>query len=270
MAEPVFIHPSKRYRLYFDETGNGHLRAYEKDAHQRYLSLTGLVIPQEVHDGDFTNRLNALKADIFGGANASSIVLHRRDIMQRKGVFSVLKDNDLRQRFNAALIDFVGELCGPAITVSIDKQEHAEKYDVWHFSPYHYVLTCLVERFVRWLDDHDCVGDVLGEARSAKHDAQLRRSFRRFYDKGTTVPVSMIQSRLTSREIRLEPKESNIAALQICDMLAHPCHRAYKFEKLGMPQPDDYGARMAALVKFIYRKSPYTGRIEGYGRKWLP
>lgn len=270
MAKPPFIHPSRRYRLYFDETGNGDLRAYEKDPNQRYLSVTGIVMPQEVHDGPFTAALNALKANVFGSDQAPTIILHRREIMRREGPFSVLKDDDLRHQFNEQLIGLVGRLYGPALTISIDKQEHAEKYSTWHFSPYHYVLTCLVERFVRWLDDHNCIGDVMGEARPAKHDAQLRRSFRRFYDHGTNVPVAMIQTRLTSREIRLEPKNSNVAALQACDMLAHPCHRAYKFERLRIPQPDDYGARMAALVKHIYRKSIFTERIEGYGRKWLP
>lgn len=52
-----FIHPSKRYRLYFDETGNGDLRAVKKDQNQRYLSLTGLAIRQDLHDNDITNQL---------------------------------------------------------------------------------------------------------------------------------------------------------------------------------------------------------------------
>jgi hypothetical protein len=267
MTNRPFIHASRRYRLYFDETGNGDLHAFKKDSHQQYLSLTGLVIPQKVHDTDITGALNKLKADIFGD---ETIVLHRREIMKRESTFSVLKDEELRNKFNEGVIQLVGGLYGPAITVSLDKLAHFEKYTVWQFSPYHYTLTCLVERFVRWLDDHDCVGDVMGEARGPKHDAQLRRSFRRFFNLGTEVPVKMIQARLTTQELKLQPKGANIAALQICDLLAHPCHRAYKFERLGLPQPQDYGARVAALVKHIYRKSPYREQIEGYGRKWLP
>jgi len=42
-----FIHPSKRYRLFFDETGHGDLHAAKKDQNQRYLSLTGLAIRQD-------------------------------------------------------------------------------------------------------------------------------------------------------------------------------------------------------------------------------
>jgi methyl acetate hydrolase len=40
-AQQPFIVPSKRYRLFFDKTGNGDLHAAKKDPNQRYLSLTG-------------------------------------------------------------------------------------------------------------------------------------------------------------------------------------------------------------------------------------
>src|SRR5262249_34964761 len=103
-----------------------------------------------------------------------------------------------------------------------------------------------------------------------KHDAQLRRAFRFFYKNGTTVRADVIQKRLISRELRLVPKEGNIAGLQIADLLAHPAHRAYKFEKLGMQQPADFGTKLAqVLLKKTYHRS-WFGRIEGYGRKWLP
>ena len=79
-----FIHPTKRYRLYFDETGTGDLKAHQKDQNQRYLSLTGLVFRQDVHDSTFTTRLSAFKRRIFKTPN---VILHRRDIMDRLGVF---------------------------------------------------------------------------------------------------------------------------------------------------------------------------------------
>ena len=110
----------------------------------------------------------------------------------------------------------------------------------------------------------------MGEARNPKHDAQLRRAFRFFYKNGTQVKKEVIQARLTSGELRLESKKTNIAGLQIADLLAHPAHRAYKFERLGMQEPNDYGTLLAGILKEkIYHRSS-SGRIEGYGRKWLP
>lgn len=266
--QPTFIHPSKRYRLFFDETGNGDIRAAEKDANQRYLSLTGLVYRQDNHDTNITKKLSDLKAGIFGESNRS-VTLHRREIIDRKGVFEMLNDDVLREKFNSDFAALVKQLPGPAFTVSIDKLAHLEKYKVWQFSPYHYALTCLIERFVLWLNKNDYVGDVVGEARGPKHDAQLRRSFRRFYENGTSVRKDVVQRCLISRELRLRPKTANIAGLQISDLLAHPCHRAYKFEKLGLEKPADYGAQIAAIAYKLYNRS-WTGRVEGYGRKWLP
>src|SRR6266436_1783249 len=94
----LFVHPSKRYRLYFDETGHGDLRAAEKDPNQRYLSLTGLVIRQDRHDSDTTKQLNTLKTDVFGKEN---VILHRREIIDAKGDFAVLRDGEVRAKFNA-------------------------------------------------------------------------------------------------------------------------------------------------------------------------
>lgn len=134
----AFIHPTKRYRLYFDETGTGDLKAHQKDQNQRYLSLTGLVFRQDVHDTTFAIRLSALKRRIF---RTPDVVLHRREIMGRQGIFTVLENDTVRADFDAQFANLVGYLPGPAFTVSIDKQAHLEKYKVWQFDTYHYVLT---------------------------------------------------------------------------------------------------------------------------------
>jgi hypothetical protein len=263
-----FISPSSRYRLYFDETGNGDLHAYKKDPGQRFLSLTGIVIRQDHHDNYTTRRLDKLKRDIFG---TSDIILHRRDIKDRKGAFSVLDNPLVRAQFDARLAAIIAEVPTPAFTVTIDKQEHSQKYKVWHHSPYHYAMVCLLERFVLWLNRTDRIGDVMGEARNPTPDGKLRRAYRHFYDKGTTVRVEVIQKRLTTRELKLAEKSENIAGLQLADGLAHPAHRTYKFEKTGTEIPNDYGALLASiLVQRVYDRKPKTGEIEGYGRKWLP
>lgn len=183
-----------------------------------------------------------------------------------------MHDNHLRAEFDARFAALIAEVPAPAFTVSIDKQRHLEKYKVWQFNPYHYVMTCLLERFVQWLERTGNIGDVMGEARNPTHDAQLRRAFRFFHKNGTPwVKAATVQKHLLSKELRLEHKTANIAGLQLADGLAHPAHRSFKFEKLGQPIPDDYGAFLARLLKRqIYDRSPFNGKTEGYGRKWLP
>ncbi|HET7803711.1 MAG TPA: DUF3800 domain-containing protein [Pseudolabrys sp.] len=265
-----FVHASERYRLFFDETGNGDLHAAKKDPHQRYLSVTSLVIRQDIHDDAITQQLTALKADIFGKSNAS-VILHRREILNRQGAFEALSDDKLRAAFDAKFIDVIKAIPAPVFTISIDKEAHLEKYKVWQFNPYHYVMTCLLERFVLWLNSTGNTGDVMGEARNPTHDAQLRRSFRRFCDEGTTVRTTVIRRTLISKELRLKPKTANIAALQIADLLAHPAHRNYKRSRLQEPIPQDYGTSLVRIVEESkYNRKPGTSQIEGYGRKWLP
>jgi uncharacterized protein DUF3800 len=173
--------------------------------------------------------------------------------------------------FDEGFSDLLEYLPGPAFTVSIDKQEHLEKYKVWQFDPYHYVLTCLVERFVLWLERTDRTGDVMGEARGPWHDGRLRRAYRRLYANGSSfIDNKRVQARLISRELRLEPKTRNIAGLQVADLLAHPAHRTFKLTKLGIQIPDDYGASLIKTLEEVYDRHPRTGVIEGCGRKWLP
>jgi hypothetical protein len=223
-----------------------------------------------VHDTTITNSLNKLKLDIFGEENAS-VILHRREIMDKKGVFSVLKDEALRSRFDEGFKKIVSDLPIPSFTVSIDKLEHLNKYKTWQFNPYHYVMTCLLERFVLWLHRTGNLGDVLGEARNPTHDGQLRRAFRRFYKEGTTVRTHIIRAKLISGELKLDTKKANVAGLQIADLLAHPAHRTFKFEQEDQTIPDDYGASLASiLIDAKYDRNPKNGFIKGYGRKWLP
>lgn len=264
----TFIHPTRRYRLYFDETGTGDLRAHKKDQNQRYLSLTGLVFRQDVHDSTFTARLTALKRRVF---NNPEIILHRREIIDRKGDFALLEDPVIRADFDAQFLDLIGYLPGPAFTISIDKQAHLEKYKVWQFDPYHYVLTCLVERYGLWLNRHDFVGDVMGEARTEWHDGRLRRAFNYQYDNGSRfLRADVARKRLTSRDLKLKPKTANIAGLQVADLLAHPAHRTFKFMEQNLPMPNDYGAALVRALEGVYDRNPWNGLIRGYGRKWLP
>ena len=266
-----FVPPSKRFRLYFDETGNGDLHAADKSPNERYLSITGIVIRQDHHDRYVTRRLNLLKTTLLGHSQTSPVVLHRREIMRREGPFAALRNDHVRAEFDARLAAIVAECVAVAFTASIDKKAHKEKYVVWQYSPYHYVMECLVERFVKWLIKHDRVGDVMGEARNATHDKHLRRAYARLYRRGNHYhSAEEFQARLTTGELKLVGKDKDVAGVQLADAVAHPAHRALKFERLGEPPPDDYGTFLARILeRYCYDRHPTKG-IAGYGTKWLP
>lgn len=265
-----FIPPRNRYRLYFDETGNGDLGAAATQPNERYLSVTGVVFRQDHHDGYISRRLAHLKRDIFG-EHETPFSLHRRDIMRREGVYAVLRNEALKKEFDARIFALISETIAASFTVSIDKLEHLNKYSVWRYGPYHYVLECLIERYIKWLEKHGRVGDVMGEARSRTHDQKLRQSYKLFYRRGNQYHTAQqVQARLTTGDLKLVQKDANVAGIQLADILAHPAHRALKFHQLGETLPDDFGAQLARVLERRSYDRSASGNIEGYGRKWLP
>lgn len=262
-----------RCRLYIDEVGNSDLHGSRTDDNIRYLSLTGIVAILSHHDRRIQPQLDGLKATFFNHSADTPVILHRKDIINRKGPFRVLKDDpDLDAKFSQELLRLLDELPYLAITVAIDKREHLEKYDQWHFDPYHYCVRCIVERYVMWLRRHGFHGDVAAEPRFPKVDKKLKASFTKTYEDGTEhIPPRIVQCHLTSREIKMFPKSANSAGLQIADMLAHPSFRSMRAVRFGEEAKNDYGSKIVdLLVRKKYARNPKTGEIDGWGRKWLP
>ncbi|MGE0766598.1 MAG: DUF3800 domain-containing protein [Hyphomicrobiaceae bacterium] len=262
-----------RCRLYIDEVGNSDLHGSRTDDNIRYLSLTGVIAILSHHDRLIQPALDALKEEYFGHTKQSPIILHRKEIINQKGPFRILKDDtDLAERFSSQLLGLLETLPYLAITVTIDKRAHLEKYEQWHFDPYHYCVRCIVERYVMWLRRHSFHGDVAAEPRFPKVDKKLKASFTKSYEDGTEhIPAKIVQAHLTSREIKMFPKAANSAGLQLADMIAHPSFRAMKMAKTGEAPKSDYGSKIEdVLVRRRYARDPTSGAIDGWGRKWLP
>jgi hypothetical protein len=259
-------------RLYVDEVGNGDLKAAATDPNLRYLSLTGILTNTMLHDSAIQPEIDQLKIDLFGHKDDLPVILHRREIVRREGPFSVLRDPGVDKMFRFRLLHAVRSMPYLAITVTIDKKEHLDRYQVWRFDPYHYCLQCLVERYVLWLNRHDVTGDVVIETRFRKVDKKLKASFQRIYNDGTEyVRKDVAQRRLTSHEIKLKSKKTNCAGLQLCDMIAHPSFRAMRREREKLPRLNDLGYEIVDILEDRkYARNPTTKQIDGWGRKWLP
>jgi hypothetical protein len=224
------------------------------------------------HDARLQPALDALKVAVFDIAEGGELILHRREIVRREGPFALLRDEGRRKSFDDGLLSLIEEQPFLVMTVVIDKKEHLERYKVWRFDPYHYCLQCLVERYVSWLERHDLTGDVVVEARFKKVDKKLKASFRSMWERGTgQMADTVAQRRLNSREIGLFRKHSNIAGLQLCDLIAHPSAREVRRLREDVPPYDDFGAKVAEiLTRKKYARHPQSRRIDGWGTKWLP
>jgi hypothetical protein len=177
-----------------------------------------------------------------------------------------------KERFDTDLMQLLSQATYRVFTAVVDKKEHARRYTVWRFHPYHYCLTVLLERYIQWMEMTRNVGDVLAESLSQKENMQLEKAYRYLLKNGTNhVPASLFQRRLSSKDLKLRPKTANITGLQIVNLIANPSCRDLICQKTGVPMMAPYGTRVVAILKKNkYLKSPATGGIDGWGTKWLP
>ena len=87
-------------RLYIDEVGNSDLQGASEDPNVRYLALTGVLARRDHHESRIKPGLDHVKRHFVQAARGRPIILHRRDILRRQGMFSILNDDALRQEFD--------------------------------------------------------------------------------------------------------------------------------------------------------------------------
>jgi len=260
-----------KYRLYVDEVGNSDLGASREPNH-RYLSLTGVIMDLDYVADVAAPAIEAIKKKYVGAHHPDDpIVFHRKEMVNFRPPFNALADETTRNAFDAELLQLIDDLTFVAITVVIDKLDHARRY-VWAQHPYHYCMTALMERYVMWLSGSSASGDVMAESRGKKDDMELKRVFRSIYEEGTDyIPGRRVADRLTSRELKVKPKAANIVGLQLADVLAHPSLIATAERVAGHDLPDNFGGQVAAILeKSKYRRRGNDGFIWGRGRVWIP
>jgi len=260
------------YRLYVDEVGN-HDMAHADDPNQRFLSLTGVILESSYTLNVLQPEMDQLKREFFQQDPDVPVIFHRKELVNRRPPFHPLRDPDVEQQFNTTLLTSLARWDYRVITVVIDKRAHRDQYQVWHYHPYHYCLTVLLERFVLFLHYGNHRGDLMVESRGGTEDSKLKDSYSRLHTGGTdNIPANRWQARLTSSQLKVKPKSANVAGLQLADLIAHPSRRETLIEHgLLIDNRDVFGDQIAAILRQSkYLRNWQTGRIEGYGKKMLP
>lgn len=259
----------KKYRIYIDEVGNNDLESSENPNH-RYLSLTGLIFDLNYVKDVVTPNLEQLKQKYFPYHPDEPVILHRKELVNKKYPFNSLKNKKFEEKFNSDFLELLKDLDFVVISVLIDKMEHKVKYQTWKYDPYHYCLEIIIERFFFFLESIDSSGDVMVESRGGKEDMRLKKSYTRIYENGTQfIDAQRLQKRLTSKELKVKPKMLNISCLQLADLIAHPSRR-FMFRKFGIEEGKSYsfGDKILEIIEEKYYKG--KSGIEGYGIKLLP
>ena len=257
------------YRLYVDEVGTADLGSVNTDS-ERYLSLTGIAMLIAEARDKLAPQLASIKVDIFKHDPDDPIILHRRKIVKRAGPFGELKNDELRDEFDKRILATMVGCNYAVITALIDKKAMLAKSAWVNKEPYHYLMEVLVEKYVQFLERNGSIGDIMPEGRMGKQDQRLQDAFIGVMARGTYyVPRARMRAQIPSSNLKFRYKKDNVAGLQLADLLAHPSHMAIR-EMMGH---NVHLGGFCNQVKDMLLNHKYdrsvTGRITGYGIKWL-
>lgn len=256
-----------KYRIYIDEVGNSDLASADNPNH-RFLSLTGVIISLSYVRHVLFQEMENLKNRFFDHHPDAPLIFHRKDMLNKRGPFSPLRNAGIERKFNEELLKALTEWEYSVITAVIDKKAHRQQYKTWRYDPYHYCLAVLLERYIFFLDRADRKGDVLAESRGGKEDMRLKKSYIRIFEEGTNyIEAIRFQDRLSSRELKVKSKSNNISGLQLADLIAHPSRREILVEYGKIDDRREiFGDKIVKILQHKYYRE--GGHI--YGKKMLP
>lgn len=116
----------RKYRLYVDEVGNADLGASHNPNH-RYLSLTGVIIDLDYVAAVDAPSIEEVKRTFFGSHPDDPVILHRKELVNKKPSFDSLRDLAVEQAFNDRLLGMLRDPDYTVITTVIDKLEHQQR-----------------------------------------------------------------------------------------------------------------------------------------------
>ena len=261
---------TKRYRLYIDESGD-HTYSKENKPEKRYLGIIGVIVESEYYRQIFHPQLETLKQTNFPHSPDEPVILHRKELIGKRGSFWRLRDAQNEKKFNNDFLNFLKGMKYKVVTVVIDKKAHVERYQKSALHPYHYCLVAMLERYCGFLNFYNTKGDVLAESRGGKEDMQLKKAYQRVYESGTKFRnPEFFQNSLTSKRIKIKLKSANIAGLQVADLLAHPCKNEILSEEKRIDKwKGAFGLKVCESVNSKYNRHVFDGRVHGYGKVFL-
>ena len=261
--------PEERYRLYVDESGDHVFKHLEEPSH-RYLCLLGCWFRGREYEV-FHEALRAFKQQHIPHHPDEPVILHREDIVNRRGCFWRLRDPTAREEFDRDLLRLIREAKFKMVAVVIDKKALQESYPA-PAHPYNLAIEFMLQRYCGWLNHVNRCGDVMTESRNGREDRLLKDSYAWVYKRGAWMRnAEFFQQALTSCALKVKPKSANIAGLQLADLLAHPVRAAILLEKGRIPGPLAlFAGKILTAADAKFNRHVYDGRVEGYGKVFFP
>jgi curved DNA-binding protein CbpA len=255
-----------RFRLYLDESGDHVFRDTTQISH-RFLCLLGCWFKNPDYL-QFHESLEKLKEYYFHHHPDNPVILHREDIINKRKAFKILQDENKRAEFDNDLFNLIQKAEFKVVAIVIDKDVLRASYGETAAHPYHLGLGFLLQRFTGYLNRINRIGDVMAEARGGKEDLLLKESYTRIYQHGNwgVSSSTAFQLALSSSQLKLREKKTNISGLQLADLLGHPAKMwALRYYKIANDEPPPFAKRLMKIVEEKFNRQFFNNKLEGYG-----
>jgi hypothetical protein len=158
------------------------------------------------------------------------------------------------------------------VAVVIDKKALVDAYGTAAAHPYHLAMGFMLQRYCGYLNHINRRGDVMGESRGGREDRLLKDSYEWVYDRGAWQrAATFFQEALTTRQLKLKPKNANVAGLQLSDVLGHPVKQSILIDVGHVSSPlASFAAKVVTIAAAKFNRHLYDGREEGYGKVFYP
>ncbi len=248
------------YRLYIDESGDHTYKNLDDPARQ-YLGLTGVLIHKAAYDPAIPQALEALKRAFFKYDPDIPPILTRKQIIDRRAWFGILRDKEKNAEWERRLLDFYSTLPAQFFTVVIDKKAHLANFPTDTWNPYEYSLAVLLWRIRGFLRlAGRATADVMPESRGNVEDNQLLAAYINLRAFGSTYGnAEQYQAAFPVERLLFRRKDQNITGLQLADLVAAE-QKLLTIERAGKPLPRRIGPFGQRLNETIARNVNRYGR----------
>ena len=256
--------------MFIDDTGDVNPIA-SNHPQQRYASITGVIFEMDYLHSTFEPGFRVLRKKHFGLLrHGKPPILHLRKIKKAEGHFAALINAERREAWQRDCLSMYKRAKYHVVTVSVDKIAFYYHHQNWDGDVYGLLVGNAIERFFYFLRGRG-TGDVMAEAINGDCDKRLRELYTGFYETGTEhISSDRLQSVLSTREIKIKPKNKDIDGLQFADLLAstsfNHCRRIYA----NGPDYDPFAMSVAEVLEQEKFYRDPSGNPNRYGRVWRP
>lgn len=205
--------PFSDYVVYVDESGDHSLASIDLGYPVFVLALC--VFHKRHYSERIIPAIEKLKFNYFGH---DSVVLHETDIRKQRGSFAFLSHKPRHDEFMAWMSAIMEKSNFILIACVVDKARLGRQEEETS-NPYHIALDICLQRLHDFLAEkgqEELQTHVIVECRGKKEDRELELEFRRICDGNGS------QKRMLPFNVVFADKKTNLAGLQLVDLVARP------------------------------------------------